>query len=171
MIQRATFLVRQGLRATTTTHALFSTDSRGFAGFYHIEVSNAANPKSTQLTVSGPDVDGILATMTVSLAVNGCSLVELHAAKNEDCSISSYRGSDQIKDTFLVVDRNTGKQFGDDELEPLATTLLESLKTPINTLSLQGSEGMLDQISENFSEQKFESVEDQITVLRGRGTS
>jgi hypothetical protein len=132
MIQRVTLLAISSFRATicsTTSKRTFlplgrvspsntladhkshqkrneRSFSKDFSAFYHIEVSNAANPNSTQLTVSGPDVDGILASMTVALAVQGCSLVELHAAKNVDGSIRSSRTStSQIKDTFLVVDR------------------------------------------------------------------
>ena len=34
---------------------------------------------TTVLTVRGPDVDGVLASMTAALCAHGCSLVELHA--------------------------------------------------------------------------------------------
>lgn len=46
-----------------------------------MEASNALRPDATVLTVRGPDVDGLLASMTAALTAKGCSLVELHAAK------------------------------------------------------------------------------------------
>lgn len=162
MMQRVSLVAMQGLR--TTSRALFSSNSRGFAGFYHIEASNAANPDLTQLTVSGPDVDGILASMTVSLALQGCSLVELHATKNEPGISHNMNSSSQIKDTFLVVNRVTGKQFDDTELESLAKCLLESLQTPMNTLSRTTAEGELKEMEESL--EIFDDVEDQITVIR-----
>eukprot|EP00980_Cylindrotheca_fusiformis_P010320 scaffold2299_cov131-Cylindrotheca_fusiformis.AAC.7 len=161
MMQRAVFTAtRRGLQATS--RAFFSSD---LSGHYHIEVSNAHNPTSTQLTVSGPDVDGILASMTVALAVQGCSLVELYAGKNEDVSIArSSSSSSQIKDVFLVVDRTTGRQFQDHQLKPLASALLESLKTPINTLSLTGSKDSAEDMEQKLGE-GFADLEDQITIV------
>lgn len=161
MMQRVAFTARKSFQ--TASRALFSSD---LSSHYHIEVSNAHSPKSTQLTVSGPDADGILASMTVALAVQGCSLVELYAGKNEDVSISrSNSSASQIKDIFLVVDRSTGKQFQDEQLNPLASSLLESLKTPINTLSLTGAKDSLEEMEKNLMGQGFADLEDQITVL------
>lgn len=161
MMQRVAFTAGKGLRSAS--RALFSSD---LSNHYHIEVSNAHNPTSTQLTVSGPDVDGILASMTVALAVQGCSLVELYAGKNEDGSISrSNSSASQIKDIFLVVDRSTGTQFQDEQLKPLASSLLESLKTPINTLSLTTAKASLKEMEQNLEGQGFTELEDQITVL------
>eukprot|EP00934_Nitzschia_sp_Nitz4_P003856 Nitzschia sp. Nitz4//scaffold103_size77763//8612//9301//NITZ4_005438-RA/size77763-processed-gene-0.1-mRNA-1//1//CDS//3329532307//3846//frame0 len=105
---------------------------------YKIEANNAAREGATQLTVVGPDVDGILASMTVALATQDCSLVELHAAKSVDTSSYHYAPEDQIHDIFLVVNRHTGEPFPDDELEGLALSLLESLKTPMVTLGRSG---------------------------------
>jgi hypothetical protein len=143
MMQRVAFTAGKGLRSAS--RALFSSD---LSNHYHIEVSNAHNPTSTQLTVSGPDVDGILASM------------------NEDGSISrSNSSASQIKDIFLVVDRSTGTQFQDDQLKPLASSLLESLKTPINTLSLTTAKASLQEMEQNLEGQGFTELEDQITVL------
>ena len=148
---------------TTTTASTENDENFGF--YYHIEASNAARDDATQLTVSGPDVDGILASMTVALAVQGCSLVELHAAKSVDCSSVSLREDDQqIKDVFAVVNRNTGQRFEDEELEGLANALLESLKTPMNTLSVTGANKVLKKMDGNLKETK-ESLTDQITVI------
>lgn len=161
MMQRAAFTAGKGLRSAS--RALFSSD---LSIHYHIEVSNAHNPKATQLTVIGPDVDGILASMTVALAVQGCNLIELYAGKNEDGSISrSNSSASQIKDIFLVVDRSTGTQFRDEQLKPLASSLLESLKTPIHTLSLTGAKVSLKEMEQNLEGHGFAELEDQITVL------
>lgn len=114
--------------------------------YYRIEANNAARHDATQLTVSGPDIDGVLASMTVALAVRGCSLVELHAAKSIDTPHFHHVVHDDgsaddvpmIHDVFCVVERATGKPFGDDDLEPLAKSLLEALKTPMNLVGVGG---------------------------------
>lgn len=111
-----------------------SNYSGDLSSLYKIEANNAARQGTTQLTVIGPDIDGILASMTVALATQDCSLVELHAAKSVDTSSYHYSPEDQIHDIFHVVNRHTGQPFSDDELEPLAISLLEALKTPMVTL-------------------------------------
>jgi hypothetical protein len=78
-----------------------TTEPTSLEGYYHIEASNAIpNDGSivyaTRLTVTGPDVDGILASMTVALAIKGCSLVSLHAAKSQDMG---YRESTMMSAT------------------------------------------------------------------------
>ena len=55
------------------------SDEQEFA--FMVEASNALRPDATVLTVRGPDVDGLLASMTAALTARGCSLVELHAAR------------------------------------------------------------------------------------------
>lgn len=137
---------------------------------YHIEVSNAqaihkdANqndngttvphpPAATTITVRGPDIDGIMASMTVALATHGCSLMELHAAMAADSahahvpqsssesssSESSSNSTPMIEDVFLVVDRRTGKPFDDDLLQDLGQSLLKALEKPLIPV-LRGSE-------------------------------
>jgi hypothetical protein len=76
-------------------------------GYYHIEASNAIPTDgsivyATRLTVTGPDVDGILASMTVALAIKGCSLVSLHAAKSQDMGYreSACSSSDQDRVSY-----------------------------------------------------------------------
>eukprot|EP00527_Entomoneis_sp_CCMP2396_P004271 CAMPEP_0198141060 /NCGR_PEP_ID=MMETSP1443-20131203/4131_1 /TAXON_ID=186043 /ORGANISM="Entomoneis sp., Strain CCMP2396" /LENGTH=182 /DNA_ID=CAMNT_0043803675 /DNA_START=119 /DNA_END=667 /DNA_ORIENTATION=+ len=114
---------------------------------YHIEASNAARDDCTQLVVTGPDVDGVLASMTIALALQGCSVVDLHAAKsgfsdrheiimvekkdnddNEDDNVA------MIQDVFSVIHRKTGKKFKNEQLQVLAQSLLQALNTPIKTL-------------------------------------
>ncbi|KAL3940676.1 MAG: hypothetical protein SGBAC_004820 [Bacillariaceae sp.] len=170
MIRQLSLVTARNSFVRTACRRFLSSD---YSGYYHIEVSNAHSPSMTQLTVSGPDVDGILASMTVALAIQGCSLVELYASKNTDCSVSRSTGteSNNIKDVFLVVDRITGQQFGDDELHPLAVSLLESLKTPINTLSMTGAKDALKEIEQNLDGAiEATSADDQITVLPSTAT-
>ena len=57
----------------------FTTPLSDLSKYYYVEVSNAERPDATRITVRGPDVDGILASMTVALAQEGASLKELHA--------------------------------------------------------------------------------------------
>jgi hypothetical protein len=126
-----------------------SGSSPSLEGYYRIEVSNGLEDDSvdddgsltvvyaTKLTVTGPDVDGILASMTVALAMRGCSLVSLHAAKSEDMGWRHNKDKEAtnlIKDVFYVVDRLTGQPFRDDELYDLAESLLEALSKPMSML-------------------------------------
>jgi len=46
---------------------------------FEVEVDNEIHPGYTTVTVRGPDVDGVLASITASIASIGCSVVELHA--------------------------------------------------------------------------------------------
>ena len=121
-----------------------------------VEASNAVRKDATALTVTGPDVDGILASMTAALALRGCSLIELHAkrkvsglsiaeieedgvfASQQDASSTSDRPTTLgVQDVFYVVDRNTGEPFEDDELHDLAQSLLEATRTPMNAIGVK----------------------------------
>lgn len=130
---------------------------------FQIEASNAARNGVTCLTVRGPDVDGILASMTAALAVRGCSLVELHAGRR----INSDR--DEIEDVFYVLDRETGKPFDDDDLEDLAMSLLDSTRTPMNVTAVKSRLHELEHLNANLKARihKLEQVvrEKQITVI------
>jgi len=116
---------------------------------FQIEASNALRKDATALTVTGPDVDGLLASMTAALAVRGCSLVELHAQRklvdeNNDNDMNSNSSTDEngersIEDVFYVVNRETGEPFEDDELEELARGLLDSTRTPMNVNSVKAA--------------------------------
>lgn len=115
---------------------------------FAIEASNAQRSDATALTVRGPDVDGILASMTAALAMKGCSLVELQAKRNvddQDAAVqqeidsSSSGAMPSIHDVFYVVQRDTGEQFPDDELPDLAQTLLDATRTPMNISSVTGA--------------------------------
>lgn len=46
---------------------------------FEVEVDNEIHPGHTTVIVRGPDVDGVLASITASIASIGCSVVELHA--------------------------------------------------------------------------------------------
>lgn len=111
---------------------------------FHIEASNAIRKDATTLSVSGPDVDGLLASMAAALALRGCSLVELHAKRARDDNSIYEDDSDDtedrtIEDVFYVVDRETGKPFPDSELENLAQSLLDSTRTPMNPTSVKAT--------------------------------
>ena len=85
---------RQSVASTQNYH--WTTPSSSLSKYYCVEVSNADRPDATRITVRGPDVDGILASMTVALAQQGCSLKELHAgyAHAETISFEKQMGGD-----------------------------------------------------------------------------
>ncbi|KAL3800865.1 hypothetical protein HJC23_001702 [Cyclotella cryptica] len=58
---------------------------------FEVEVDNEVNPGYTTVIVRGPDVDGVLASITACIASCGCSVAELHAGyrKEGDLVIST----------------------------------------------------------------------------------
>lgn len=143
-------LAASSTSTTTTTKAPpLSTKNSNSNSNYRIQVSNAERRDATKLTVQGPDADGILASMTLALTREGCSVVELHAGAAASTSISlkepdllSSRtvtdDGQRIEDVFFVVDRATGQPFGDHQLRTLAEALWQSLQSPLLTV-LSGS--------------------------------
>lgn len=68
---------------------------------FEVEVDNEVNPGFTTITVRGPDVDGVLASITASIASYGCSIAELHAGyrevpSQEDEDVISKNGEGEI---------------------------------------------------------------------------
>jgi Transmembrane protein 65 len=179
-------------RSSTLKLQAFASDSYEFD--FAIEASNAyahegatapggnrSGIPTTVLTVRGPDVDGVLASMTAALSAHGCSLVELHAGRGKaiakDASTSGDGGSSSddgstsevIEDVFHVVKRETSQPYDDDELEDLAKTLLEATRTPMNVHAVKSKMIELERLNANLHErvQKLEQVviDRQITVV------
>jgi hypothetical protein len=133
-------------KTAATRNYTVTTPLSDLSKYYFVEVSNADRADATRITVRGPDVDGILASMTVALAQQGCSLKELHAgfAHNETISFEKHVEGDQIEDIFYVAQHSTGKQFPDEALHDLGSSLLKSLKNPMTCLSGKSAEEDLD---------------------------
>jgi hypothetical protein len=102
---------------------------------FEIEASNAIRDNVTSLKITGPDVDGLLASMTAALAFQGCSVVEINAKRQHE----SDAVNTLIEDVFYVVKRDTQEPFEDDELEELAQGLLESTRTPMNVNNVKAA--------------------------------
>ena len=84
--------------------------------------------------------------MTVALALEGCSVVGLHAAKSASPSErvmnnnTAESADGLIQDVFSVVNRTTGQPFGNEELERLAQALVKAVQSPMKAL---GSNSMM----------------------------
>lgn len=132
---RTTLASRPSIIVPTRFHASSTDDpTTDFSSYYRVEVSNTARADATKLTVRGPDVAGLLASMTVSIAQQGCSVVELHAAnayREPDMKHRTMTEDGQILDTFFLVEGTSGQPLPNEALEPLAHALLEGLKTPM----------------------------------------
>ena len=126
---------------------------------FEIESSNAIRDNATTLIVRGPDVDGLLASMTAALAVRGCSLVELHAMPRT-VGDRNEQNSGDIEDIFHIVKRETGEPFDDCELEELAQGLLESTKTPMNAFAAKKKVHELENTNSSLQDkvQKLEKL-------------
>jgi hypothetical protein len=138
---------------------------------FTIEASNAVRENATTLTVRGPDVDGLMASMTAALAVRGCSILEIHAQRAHP----NEEQDTEIQDVFSVIKRETGKQFDDDELEPLAQGLLDSTRTPMNVNSVKAAMHELESTNSFLQARvkKLERImyERQITLVSSSGAA
>jgi hypothetical protein len=99
---------------------------------FEVEVSNDVRDDATVFIVRGPDMDGILASVTAALSLNGCSLLEVSA--------HSKTGTDDIEDTFVIVDQETKQKIKDEELEKLCKLILEASREGPNLLKYQVKE-------------------------------
>ena len=108
---------------------------------FEVEISNEVNDDATVLVVKGPDLDGILASVTAALSLNGCSLLEVtahtdstgHTSGKMDNKIDD-RGNAIIQDTFLIIDQKSKQKIPDENLEHLAQTVLEATREGPNLL-------------------------------------
>eukprot|EP00547_Thalassionema_nitzschioides_P009421 CAMPEP_0194226024 /NCGR_PEP_ID=MMETSP0156-20130528/40923_1 /TAXON_ID=33649 /ORGANISM="Thalassionema nitzschioides, Strain L26-B" /LENGTH=268 /DNA_ID=CAMNT_0038958203 /DNA_START=56 /DNA_END=862 /DNA_ORIENTATION=+ len=106
---------------TRSTTLKLGGDGDGSVGLhFSVKVSNEEHEGATSLRLFGPDVDGLLVSMATALSTQDCSLIELHAKRDDN---SERKGFDGI---FHVVKRSTGEPFDDNELEDLAKTVLNS---------------------------------------------
>lgn len=138
---------------------------------FTIEASNATRDSATALTVRGPDVDGLMASMTAALAVRGCSIIEIHAQRAHPNDADNK----DIEDVFYVVKRETGEPFDDDELEELAQGLLDSTRTPMNVNTVKAAMHELENTNSYLQARvkKLERImyERQITLVSSSGAS
>ncbi len=138
---------------------------------FTIEASNAVRENATALTVRGPDVDGLMASMTAALAVRGCSIIEIHAQRAHPNDLEDK----EIEDVFYVVKRETGNAFDDDELEELAEGLLDSTRTPMNVNTVKAAMHELENTNSFLQARvkKLERImyERQITLVSSSGSS
>lgn len=140
---------------------------------YTIEASNAIRETATSLTVKGPDIDGLLASMTAALAVRGCSIVEIHAQRVD--GTEDDPSDKMINDVFYVVKRETGEQFDDDDLEDLAEGLLDSTRAPMNINVVKAQVHELENTN-SYLQQRISRLEQlmyerQITLISSSGQS
>ena len=140
---------------------------------FTVEASNALRPDATALTVQGPDVDGVLASMTTALSKQGCSIVEISAKrappKEKGSGLGLSEQSAGIKDVFYVVDRESGEPFEDDKLETVARALLEATRTPLRSIDAVHAAVVHDKMDSpldtSFSE-KFKTLERRMSIVR-----
>jgi len=127
------------LSSSSTTTGV-DDDTLLFHPKFSIEASNSEAQEYTVLRVSGPDVDGLLASTTAALSDFDCSVIELHAKRKDNDDVEN-ENKILIDDVFHVVKRSTGEAFSDDELEELAKSLLNSTtrKAIMNTNNKKNS--------------------------------
>jgi hypothetical protein len=115
-------------------------------------------------------VDGILASMTVALAVQkGCSLVELHAGMAEHVHTKHEpKYSHFIHDVFWVVQRSNGLPFANEELHDLATCLLAAAQSPMRVVTGRhgtDSSQQQEELQDYLQRENVPVPSEQITVI------
>lgn len=104
---------------------------------FEVEASNRVRSDATAITVKGPDVDGVLASMTAALSAAGYSVVELHAQRRHEAADETRFTEGTYEDIFIVRPRGSKDKVPDDELEDLAHTVLAACKDPLSSHSLK----------------------------------
>ena len=104
---------------------------------FEVEANND-DPDSTELTIRGPDNDGLLASVTASLSLGGYSILYVSAHKLKDGS---------IEDKFRVVDQGTKKRI-DDDLRKVSELVLDATKE--NSLLLKAQVNELESLNEHL---------------------
>jgi hypothetical protein len=127
---------------------------------YEIEASNTLRKDATTITVRGPDVHGLLASITTALLAQNCCLKEVHALSSDN------NHDDGIVDDVLVVSRD-GQQIPNDELRDLASALREATTTPLNVHTVRAQAKEIEEMRDRI--QKLESIiqERQIKIQSG----
>ena len=113
---------------------------------FEVEIDNTINPGLTTVFVRGPDVDGVLASITATIASHGCSIVKLDAGLRGGDGVSdtslqkllSQTPTTVLEDKFIIRDRSTGRAVDNDDLDDLARVILAAAKDPLNAHSLKG---------------------------------
>lgn len=103
---------------------------------FEIDVSNKKRRDATTVTVKGPDVDGVLASLTAAITAHGYSLVELHASP---VHFEGEADGQVVEDVFVLRPRGGGPKVkvDDQDLEDLGRVLLEACKDPLSAHSLK----------------------------------
>jgi hypothetical protein len=127
---------------------------------FEIDVSNQKRRDATTVTVTGPDVDGVLASLTAAITSSGYSLVELRAA-SRDHNDPANHGTHIVEDVFVLRPRGGGQsssgQIDDRDLEKVGQVLLAACRDPLSAHSLKTQ--VQDLTSEN------ESLKDRVQFL------
>jgi hypothetical protein len=79
---------------------------------FEVEVDNEVHPGYTTVTVRGPYVDGVLASITASIASMGCSVVEFHA-KNRDSAAGGRAAQEEPGAKSILPSAEAGGRLPD----------------------------------------------------------
>ena len=101
---------------------------------FQIEADNAAASDATTLVVEGPDLPGLLASLSAALSASGVHLVEASVRAGD------VQGS--VRDVFVVRGRDGG-QVDDDSLDDLARALLLAARDPLRAHHIKAQNAAL----------------------------
>ena len=101
---------------------------------FTVDVDNGARHDATTVTIEGPDIEGLVASLTAAIANSSYSLVTCSASPGDD--------ADSVRDVF-VVQTASGDQVDDGHLDDLARVLLAAAQDPLNAHALKAENSAL----------------------------
>mmetsp|Transcript_4794 Transcript_4794/g.8251 ORF Transcript_4794/g.8251 Transcript_4794/m.8251 type:complete len:335 (-) Transcript_4794:40-1044(-) len=106
---------------------------------FSVDVSNEECPsvEFTCVTVEGPNIPGVIASVATALTVAGCKIQTMNGVR-ADLSVTTGSISNKTGEgmCFTFVIHRNGAQVADDKLDELAKLVLQAAKEPNNINSL-----------------------------------
>jgi len=142
---------------------------------FEVEVDNELHtPEYTTVIVRGPDMDGVLASITAAIASMGCSVVELHAG------VRNRKGIDLLEDQESVVGSSSSSSAGgntssssssslESNSSPSSNAITSLLDQWVGAQSSSSSSKSQSSSSQTSSSSSLPRVED-VFLIRRRST-
>lgn len=95
---------------------------------FSVDISNMESEGTTQVTIEGPDIEGVVASVTTAMATNNCKIQDMKGSRGIG------EGGGYLQFTFEL--SRDGEQVEDEDLEGLAKSIMAACKNPerINSL-------------------------------------
>jgi len=143
---------------------------------FAVEVSNEDDETSTAITIEGPDREGVIASITTSLAIFGCKIHAMNGARGNMAEIMTGTLKEQEGQgmCFSFMVHKGGLQVDDDKLDGLGASIIKSMKDANNLNALSAMNEKVKS-ENNELEGRIAKLEEKIekhkAMIKRRGTS